>query len=169
VTDLYDPADDWRDEDDEDQEPDDDDRDDYGHEPDEPEWDSIDSAEYWNHRDEAHGGEECDCGSLLRERLTARASSAYRRLTDPWRRLNSATRHPWTLRAGPVELTLRLRADRRCGACGGRGWNYSLTAKPEHPVPPGYNGAALCGCGSAIGKIAETRRCLRRTDNLPPF
>jgi hypothetical protein len=43
------------------------------------------------------------------------------------------------------------------------------TWKPEHPIPPGYNGAALCGCGSAISQLAETRRYLRSADHEPPF
>jgi hypothetical protein len=168
AADLYDHADDWREDDD--QEPDDDWYDDDPPERD-PEDGDIARAyeEHYEHLDAVHGGGECDC----RPSLAARASQALRGagywLAGPWWRLKAAMRHPWTLRAGPAEITLRLRADHRCGACGGRGWNYSLTPKPEHPIPPGYNGAALCGCGSVIGKLAETRRYLRSTRNDPPF
>lgn len=162
---------------DDDQEPDDDwygDDPFDGREPDPEDGDIARSEEeYYEHLDAAHGGGDCDC----RPSLAARASEALRRvrywLAAPWWQLKTATRHPWTLRAGPAELTLRLCANHRCGACGGRGWNYSLTPRPEHPIPPGYNGASLCGCGSAIGKLAETRRYLRDLDrssrNEPPF
>ena len=168
MTDLYD----LDDEDREDGEDGDwhDDRDDY-REPD-PEDADIARAyeEHYEHLDAVHGGGECDCRPSLAARVSQAARGAvYWAASRTWWPVKRASRHPWTLRAGPVELTLRLRADRRCGACGGRGWNYSLTPTPEHPIPPGYNGAALCGCGSAIGKLAETRRYLRSTDKEPPF
>jgi hypothetical protein len=125
--------------------------------------------EYAEHCDTVHNGGECDCRPSLAGRLARRAQDAARRLRGIGYRLTAATREPRTLHIGPAEITARLRADRSCGACGGRGWFYTMTPKPEHPIPPGYNGAALCGCGSAIGKLAETRRYLRRTNDEPPF
>ena len=167
MTDLYD----LDDEDREDGEDGDwhDDRDDY-REPD-PEDADIARAyeEHAEHCDEVHGGGECDC----RPSAAARASQAARDigywLARPWWRLKAATHRPWTLRIGPAEVTLRLRANHRCDACRGRGWNYSMTPKPEHPIPPGYNGASLCGCGSAIGSLAKSRREMRRMESEPPF
>lgn len=64
---------------DDDQEPDDDDwyDDDPGPERD-PEDADIERAyeEYWEHRDTAHGGGECDCRPPLAERLARRARDA---------------------------------------------------------------------------------------------
>jgi hypothetical protein len=158
--------------DDEDQEPDDDwyddPRDDY--EPD-PEDGDIARAyeEHYEHLDAVHGGGECDCRPSLAERLARRAQDAARWLRGIGYRLTAATWEPRTLRIGPAEVTVRLRADRGCGACQGRGWFYTMSGKPEFPVPAGYNGAALCGCGSAIGKLAETRRKMRQYSDEPPF
>lgn len=163
-------AQDW--DEDDGQEPDDDWYDDDDRPEPDPEDGDIARAyeEHFEHLDAVHGGDECDCRPSLAARVSQAARGiGYWAASRTWWPVKRASRHPWTLRLGPAEITLRLQADRRCGACGGRGWNYSLTPKPEHPIPPGYNGADLCGCGSAIGKLAETRRYLRRTDREPPF
>jgi hypothetical protein len=155
-----------------DQEPDDDwyddPRDDY--EPD-PEDGDIARAyeEHFEHLDTVHNGGECDCRPSLAERLARRARDASNWLHGIRCRVTVATWRPCTLRVGTVEVTVRLRADRGCGACSGRGWFYTLGTKPDHPIPPGHDGAALCGCGSAIGKLAETRRYLRSARDEPPF
>ena len=169
-------ADEWDDDDLPDDDGDDGDWRDYDDDLDddrEPDYDDYamarDYEEYAEHCAQVHGGGACDC----RPSLAARASQAARdignRLADPWRRLKAGTWHPWTLRIGPAEITLRLHADHHCGACGGRGWGYTLTATPTDPIPPGYNGAALCPCGSATARLADSRRYLRRTHDEPPF
>jgi hypothetical protein len=174
--DLYDETDDWREEDDRDSEPDDDDDGDWrdygddGWEPD-PE-DSAMARAYEDeaeHRETVHGGGECACRVPLRDYLRWRASTAVNRLWSIRNGLSCALRSPWTLRLGPAEFTVRLRADRACGACSGRGWFYTLDRSREDDRPPGYNGAALCGCGSAIGQLADSRRYLRSTRGEPPF
>jgi hypothetical protein len=161
-------AGDW--DEDDGQEQDDDWYDDDRPEPD-PEDGDIARAyeEHYEHLDAVHGGGECDCRPSLGERLAWRAQDAARWLRGTGYRLTAATWGPRTLRIGPAEITVRLRADRGCGACQGRGWFYTMGPKPEFPVPAGYNGAALCGCGSAIGKLAETRRKMRQYSDEPPF
>lgn len=155
-------------------EPDYDDDPQDGYEPDPEDGDIARSyEEYYDHCDQVHGGGECTCRPSPAEQVMRRArESAYAAL-GAWYRLKAAARQPWTLRLGPAEVTVRLRAGRKCGACSGRGWLYTLTSKPEFPIPPGYNGAALCGCGSAIARLADTRRTLRRrvrgTQDEPPF
>jgi hypothetical protein len=84
-------------------------------------------------------------------------------------RLQAVTREMHTLRAGPVELTVRFRPRSSCGACGGRGWFYTKTGIDPMPMPPGYDGAALCGCGAAVARLAQSRRAVRRARNEPPF
>jgi len=121
------------------------------------------------HRDEVHGGGDCDCRPPLAVRASQPARDVAGRLAGPWARLKVASRHPWTVRIGPAEVTLRLRASHRCGACGGRGWFYSKTGIDPVPMPEGYDGVSLCGCGSAIGQLAGTRRYLRDTRGEPPF
>jgi hypothetical protein len=121
------------------------------------------------HRETVHGGGECDCRPSLRDRLAWQAADAVRRLGNARARMAIAMRGVHTIRLGRAEFTLRLNADRACGACGGKGWFYTTTPKPSDPIPTGYNGASLCGCGSAIGKLAGSRRHLRRTDKQPPF
>lgn len=163
MTDLYDEDreeddGDWRDYNDDDREPD-------------PEDYAIarEYEDYAEHCETVHGGGECTC----RPSLAARASQAVRgisnRLRSPWWRLKAATRHPWTLRIGPAEVTLRLHANRTCGACGGKGWGYSLIPGKADDRPPGYNGTSLCGCGSATARLADTRRYLRQHRDEPPF
>jgi hypothetical protein len=75
----------------------------------------------------------------------------------------------YTVRLGRAEITLRLNADRECGACGGKGWMYTLSGAETDPIPPGYNGASLCPCGSATGALADSRRYLRERRDEPPF
>jgi hypothetical protein len=75
----------------------------------------------------------------------------------------------YTLRLGRAEVTVRLNAARKCGACGGEGWFYTLDRSRDDDRPPGYNGAALCGCGSSATRLAESRRHLRRMRDEPPF
>jgi hypothetical protein len=163
-------AQDW--DEDDGQEPDDDwdDDDPTGPERDPEDYEiSREYDEYYAHRAVVHDGGECTCLPSLAEVLARRGQQAVNWLRGVRNRLTVATRTPCTVRIGPAEITVRLRADRGCGACQGRGWFYTMTPKPEFPVPAGYNGAALCGCGSAIGKLAEARRYLRRTDKEPPF
>jgi hypothetical protein len=125
--------------------------------------------EYYEHRDQVHGGGECDCRPSARDRLAWLAGDARRQLGNARARLAIAMRGVYTIRLGRAELTLRLNADRLCGACGGRGWFYTLSSAEANPIPPGYNGASLCGCGSATSSLAESRRNLRRTRDEPPF
>lgn len=171
MSDLYGLDDDWREDDDEDREPDDDwyDDDDY-REPD-PEDGDIARAyeEHYEHLDTVHGGGECDCRPSLADRLSRRAEDAAYWLRGIRNRMAAATRRPCTLRLGPAEITVRLSAGRACGACGGRGWSYGLDRSRPDERPPGYNTVSLCGCGAAIGQLAETRRYLRSTDKAPPF
>jgi hypothetical protein len=161
------------DEQDDDQE--EDDYDDWGDDDDYPEPDGADSEiarsyeEYDEHCDTVHGGGHCDCRPSARQLIAQRAAGAARWLHGIKVQVTVATWGPHTLRIGPAELTVRARADRGCGACQGRGFLYTLTPKPEHPIPPGHNGAALCGCGSATAQLAATRRWLRRELMKPPF
>lgn len=160
--DDYDPDDDWYDDgpwDDLDDEPD-------------PEDAEIARAyeEDWEHRDKKHGGAECDCRPSpwarswrLRHRVTGWFAGSY------WRVRYSA-RQPWTLRLGPAEVTVRLQANRSCGACADRGWFYSKGTVNPLPMPPGYDGVSLCGCGTAIAKLAGSRRAVRAMRKEgPPF
>ncbi len=121
------------------------------------------------HRDTVHGGGECDCRPSLRDRLTWLVGDTARRAGNARARLAIAMRGIYTVRAGRAEVTLRLNADRACGACGGRGWQYSLDRSRQDDRPPGYNGVGLCGCGSAIAQLASTRRYLRSAWDEPPF
>jgi hypothetical protein len=162
---------DW-DEDDEPYEPDDSDEQDEpdydddlsdGYEPD-PEDSAIEQAHYEEaeHREQVHGGRPCDCRPSLRDRLTWLAGNARARLA-------MAMRGIYTVRVGRAEFTLRLDAGRTCGACGGRGWAYSLDRSRTDDRPAGYNGVGLCGCGSAIASLADTRRYLRSALRESPF
>jgi hypothetical protein len=143
---------------------DDDPQDDY--EPDPEDGDIARSyEEYYEHCDKVHGGGECDCRPSLRDRL----AEAMRRAGNARIRIAIAIRGIYTVRIGRAEVTLRLNADRACGACDGKGWAYSLDRSRQDDRPPGYNGVGLCGCGSAIGKLAESRRYVRSTRGEPPF
>lgn len=77
------------------------------------------------------------------------------------------------LRLGPTEITIRMRRSSPCGACVGRGWFYTKGALNPVPPPPGYDGVALCGCGTATDRINDTRRQFRRAHRRgrrqPPF
>lgn len=164
-------VDDWDDAGYDDQDPDDD----WYDDDDQPERDPEDYEiarayeEEAEHCEQVHGGGECDCRPSLRDRLAGRASDAAWRAANARDRLAKAMRGIYTVRLGRAELTLRLNADRACGACGGQGWAYSLDRSRPDDRPPGYNGVGLCGCGSAIGKLAGTRRYLRSTLREPPF
>lgn len=161
-------VDDW--DDDEPYEPDfDDDRDD-DYEPDPEDYETAKAYyEEAEHSDTVHGGGECDCRPSVRDRLRQLAGDVARQAGNARARLSIAMRGIYTVRIGRAEITLRLNADRTCGACGGKGWAYSLDRSRQDDRPPGYNGVDLCGCGSAIGKLADTRRYLRSTWGEPPF
>jgi hypothetical protein len=77
------------------------------------------------------------------------------------------------VRIGPVELTIRMRRGGPCGACAGRGWFYTKGMLDPVPMPDGYDGVALCGCGTAIARLAERQRSERRSRRQsrrePPF
>lgn len=125
-------------------------------------------AELAEHEEKAHGGGQCDCAPSRRERMVWRLRDIGRWFPGTLYRARYAARQPWTVRLFGAEITVRLRP-RDCGACGGRGWAYSLDPGRADDRPPGYNGASLCGCGSAIARLADSRRMLRRTRNDPPF
>ncbi len=164
-------VDDWDEQDDPDERDDDydnDPQDDYEPEPEDSEIARA-YGEYADHCDQVHGGRQCDCRPSLAERMRSAAREKVYAALGTWYRLKAAARRPWTLRIGPAEVTVCLRADRSCGACSGRGWFYTLDRSREDDRPPGCNGTALCGCGSAIGKLAETRRYLRSARDEPPF
>lgn len=161
--------DDYDDPEDEDWYDEDYDRDDY-REPD-PEDAEIARSyeEYYQHCEDKHGGHQCDC-------RPSRLMLALWRLRDlggwfvgTWRRVRYSGYQPWTTRLAGVEVTVRLRAGRRCGACHGKGWAYSLSPGRKDDRPPGYNGVSLCPCGSATAALAESRRYLRETRNDLPF
>ncbi len=139
----------------------DDDRDWYDPDPEDAEsarW----LAEQDAHFEEVHGGSGvCDCRPLLRNRVKWRIQAADRRMGSAWWRARCALRNPWTFRAGPAEITIRLNRHRSC-ACAGRGWFYHKTGIDPMPMPEGYDGVSLCSCGSAIGQLADSRRALRK-------
>ena len=76
---------------------------------------------------------------------------------------------PVIARLGRVEVVVRLRPRRPCGACGSRGWFHTKGTLDPYPPPPGYDGVALCGCGSATDRLADTARNMRRMRREPPF
>ena len=155
---------------DDDPEPDFDDWDDDYREPDPEDYETArDYEEYAEHCETVHGGGECDCRPSLRERLAREAADAARRIGNARARLAVAMRGIYTVRVGRAEITLRLNADRKCGACGGRGWGYSLVSGRPDDRPPGYNGVSLCPCVSATGSLADSRRYLRERRDEPPF
>lgn len=161
---------DW---DDDDREPDDDDDwpgDDCWRDPD-PEDAEIARSydEYYEHCDDKHDGGDCDCTPTLAAVITGKVTGAGRSLVMTWCMLRVAARHPRTVRVGPVELTVRFRAGHHCQACGGKGWFYTLMRGRTDDRPPGYNGVGLCGCGSVIRQLADTRRMMRRSRGEPPF
>lgn len=121
--------------------------------------------EHYEHCERVHGGGECDCRP---SRLTQAWQGTVRRASGLRRQAQAFVGQMHTVRIGPLELTARFRPPHRCGACGGRGWFYTKGAAPE-PMPEGYNGAALCGCGSAITRLTESRRYIRKMRKEPPF
>lgn len=130
-------------------------------------------AEMDEHFEQVHGGSGvCDCRPPLRNRVKWRIQAAGRRLVTAWWRARCALDNPWTLRAGPAEITIRPNRHRSC-ACGGRGWFYHKTGIDPMPMPEGYDGVSLCPCGSAIGQLADSRRAVRKTARRergePPF
>lgn len=151
------PYDDWYDDDDPQS----------GYEPD-PEDAEIEReyAEYYDHCDKVHGGEHCDCRPSRLARLVAAWRDGVRRAGNRWWKVRSFTRQMHTVRVGPVELTVRFRPPVNCGACGGRGWFYTVGTVDPMPMPAGHDGTSLCGCGSAIARLADSRRYVREA---PPF
>ena len=81
-----------------------------------------------------------------------------------WRNL---TAHPRTLRLGRLEFTIRW--TRSCGACAGRGWFYTKGSLNPVIRPEGYDGVSLCGCGSGVTRLVESRRYVRRVSKEAPF
>ena len=142
----------------------------YDREPD-PEDAEIAQAyeEEAEHRDQAHGGGECDCRPSTVERLAHLVRDTARRVLNARARLTIAAQGPLTVRLGRAEVTLRLNADRACGACGGQGWRYSFSQWKPDLRPQGYNGVGLCGCGAAIGRLADARHEERLARTKPPF
>lgn len=125
--------------------------------------------EYYDHCDQIHGGGECDCRPSLPARLRWGAARAGRRLAGIRHGLGAFAREMHTARLGPLELTARFRPPPACNACSGRGWFWTRGTTDPYPPPPAADGAALCGCGSAIARLAESRRAVRRTRSEPPF
>ncbi|MEU8195321.1 hypothetical protein AB0C10_16220 [Microbispora amethystogenes] len=75
------------------------------------------------------------------------------------------------MRIGSIEITVRRRPRKPCQACSGRGWFYTKGTLDPVPPPPGYDGVALCGCGTAHDKLNDNRRRWRKRQlrNEPPF
>jgi hypothetical protein len=145
--------------------------DDYEPEPDAEDYEIARAyAELAEHEEKAHGGAPCRCRVRppALERLAWLLGDIAERFPAAWYRVRSAMRQPWTLRLLGAEMTVRLRP-RECGACGGRGWFYSKTGIDPLPMPPGYDGVSLCGCGTAIGKLADSRRAVRKMRRELPF
>lgn len=149
------PDDDWYDDEPDDREPD-------------PEDHMIAQAyeEYYGHCEKVHGGGECTCRPSP---LAVAWHAASRRAFNAWYGARRFAREMHTVRLGSLELTVRCRPSASCCACQGRGWFYTKTSVDVMPMPEGYNGTALCGCGSAVARLAESRRFVRRTANEPPF
>lgn len=108
------------------------------------------------HFDKKHPNGVCNCKTRLRNRLR-----------DARNRAAWVIRQMHTIRIGPVELTVRYRPPAKCGACEGRGWFYTRSSAEQFPA--GYNGASLCGCGSAVAALARSRRNLRASMKEAPF
>lgn len=143
----------------------------YDREPDPEDWEIARSYEEdWEHREKKHGGGECDCRPPLRPRLWRLRLRVTGWFAGIYWRVRYSARQPWTLRLGPAEVTVRLQANRSCGACADRGWFYSRGTVNPVPMPPGYDGVSLCGCGTAIAKLAGSRRAVRAMRKEgPPF
>lgn len=125
-------------------------------------------AELAEHCERKHGGGVCDCRparlALIWWATVYKLRSAWGWARSvPWR-----LRSPHTARVGPFEVTLRV-SPRPCSACGGRGWFYTKGCLDPAPMPEGHDSASLCGCGSAIARLAEDRACVRRAQKEAPF
>ncbi|MDT0472992.1 hypothetical protein RM863_12745 [Streptomyces sp. DSM 41014] len=69
------------------------------------------------------------------------------------------------MRIGPFEIIIRRRrTGSPCGACQGRGLFHTLGGMDKYPAPKGYDGVALCGCGTAHDRLADLRRERRRNE-----
>ncbi|WP_432184869.1 hypothetical protein [Streptomyces tendae] len=67
------------------------------------------------------------------------------------------------MRIGPFEIIIRRRHNGPpCGACQGRGLFHTKGAADKYPAPEGYDGVALCGCGTAHDRLADQARESRR-------
>lgn len=79
----------------------------------------------------------------------------------------------YAVRLGSVEVTIRRRPKAPCGACQGFGWFHTKGTLNPRPAPEGYDGVALCGCGTAHDELNDSQRRMRRWDrerrNQPPF
>jgi len=124
--------------------------------------------EHAQHCEDRHGGGECTCRPSPWWPAVRRLRAIIGWFPVTWWRVRYSLRTPWTVRIPGLEVTVRFRP-RRCGACSGRGWFYTKGTLNPVPMPEGHDGVALCGCGSAIGQLAGTRRYLRKTRNDPPF
>ena len=145
------------------------DDDDYDRDPDPEDYEIARSyEELYAHQEKAHGGHQCDCRPSAPERLAWRLRDLAGWFPGTWYRARYAVHQPWTVRILGAEVTVRLHP-RECGACSGRGWFYSKTGIDPLPMPPGYDGVCLCGCGTAIGKLAGSRRAVRRMRKETPF
>lgn len=125
--------------------------------------------EHAEHCDQVHGGGECDCRTPCWLLLKEQAQRLY---WDVRNKVTTPLRQPCTVRIGRAEITLRLNArDVRsgCGACHGQGWFYTKTGISPRPMPEGFDGVGLCGCGSAIARLADDRKTVRQAMKEPPF
>lgn len=161
MTDIDDYADDL----DDDYEPDPDDFWDDGPDPDPADYEESRAyAEHVQHCEDAHGGGDCNCRPSRLDVLRLTAGNAARRVRSAW---TAVTWMPHILRLGPVVVAVRFR--RPCGACSGRGWFHSKGGLNPVPAPPGYDGVALCGCGTAIDRLSDSRRYLKAESKRAPF
>lgn len=69
------------------------------------------------------------------------------------------------MRIGPIEIIVRRRhTGQPCGACQGRGLFHTKGGTDKYPAPEGYDGVALCGCGTAHDRLADIARNRRQRD-----
>jgi hypothetical protein len=84
-----------------------------------------------------------------------------------------ASRRTVIARIGRLEVAVRVRPARSCGACAGRGWFHTKGTLNPRPAPAGYDGVSLCGCASALDRLSDSRRFMRDWDRRarrePPF
>jgi hypothetical protein len=72
------------------------------------------------------------------------------------------------LSVGRFQIAFRRRPAAPCSACEGHGW-FHTKGGPVRPAPPGYDGVALCPCGTAVYQLAEGARTVRRARGHAPF